>query len=66
MVLVAVFGLVVNIIMIVVLGHNHDNGHCHSHDHGHGHVHDHEQGHEDNAQGGTLMCKGLVFMFLLI
>lgn len=36
--LFAAFGLVVNIIMIVVLGHDHDTGHCHSH----GHVHDHE------------------------
>lgn len=40
MVLVAAFGLVVNIIMVVVLGHDHDNGHYHIH--GHGHVHDHE------------------------
>lgn len=48
MVLVAAFGLVVNIIMVVVLGHDHDNGHYHIH--GHGHVHDHEHGHEGNAE----------------
>ncbi|KAG2288130.1 hypothetical protein Bca52824_047734 [Brassica carinata] len=39
MVLVAAFGLVVNIIMIVVLGHDHGNGHCHSHSHNHEHGH---------------------------
>ncbi|KAL9271256.1 Metal tolerance protein 1-like protein [Drosera capensis] len=44
MFLVAAFGLVVNIIMAVMLGHNHGHGHSHgdghSHDdHGHGHSH---------------------------
>ncbi|CAN7012924.1 unnamed protein product, partial [Brassica oleracea var. botrytis] len=53
MVLVAAFGLVVNIIMIVVLGHDHGNGHCHSHSHNHEHghgVHDHDHGHGDNDE----------------
>ncbi|CAN0889337.1 Metal tolerance protein 1 [Linum grandiflorum] len=43
MFLVAAFGLVVNIIMAVLLGHDH--GHGHGHDHGHGHGHDHGHGH---------------------
>ncbi|KAL1212132.1 Metal tolerance protein A1 [Cardamine amara subsp. amara] len=47
MVLIAAFGLVVNIIMI-------DHDHDHDHDHGHGHVHDHshnhDHGHGDNAE----------------
>ena len=47
MVLVAAFGLVVNIIMIVVLGHDHSHSHSHSHNHG---VHDHEHGHGDNDE----------------
>ncbi|KAH0928162.1 hypothetical protein HID58_013889 [Brassica napus] len=49
MVLVAAFGLVVNIIMIVVLGHDHSHSHSHSHSHNHG-VHDHEHGHGDNDE----------------
>ncbi|KAF8053669.1 hypothetical protein N665_1386s0003 [Sinapis alba] len=50
MLLVAAFGLVVNIIMIVVLGHDH--GHCHSDNHIHIHSHDHlhVHGHGDNAE----------------
>ncbi|CAL9245454.1 unnamed protein product [Arabidopsis halleri] len=39
MVLVATFGLLVNIIMIVVLGHDHGHGHGHDHSHSHGHSH---------------------------
>ncbi|KAF3560162.1 hypothetical protein F2Q69_00014317 [Brassica cretica] len=52
MVLVAAFGLVVNIIMIVVLGHDHGghyHSHSHNHEHGHG-VHDHDHGHGDNDE----------------
>src|SRR3546814_4844897 len=41
--LVAVIGLVINLISALLLGHDH------SHDHGHhGHAHDHKQGHADN------------------
>ncbi|XP_020578903.1 metal tolerance protein 1-like [Phalaenopsis equestris] len=41
---VSTFGLVVNIIMAVLLGHDHG-GHGHGHGHAHGH-HDHDHGHE--------------------
>lgn len=48
MFLVSAFGLVVNIIMAVLLGHDHGHGHGHghghSHDHGHGHDHGHDHG----------------------
>ena len=40
--LVAVAGLVINIVSALLLGHDH------SHDHGHGADHDHAQGHADN------------------
>ncbi|KAH0465818.1 hypothetical protein IEQ34_005921 [Dendrobium chrysotoxum] len=45
---VAAFGLFVNIIMVVLLGHNHGHSHSHGHQahghgHGHGHDHDHDQ-----------------------
>ncbi|KAL0409180.1 UNVERIFIED_CONTAM: Metal tolerance protein A2 [Sesamum radiatum] len=51
---VSAFGLLVNIIMALLLGHDH--GHGHSHDHGHGHAHDHghnhgHHGHEDHDHG---------------
>ncbi|KAK4423174.1 Metal tolerance protein A2 [Sesamum alatum] len=54
MFLVSAFGLLVNIIMALLLGHDH--GHGHSHDHGHGHAHDHghnhgHHGHEDHDHG---------------
>ncbi|KAG8371142.1 hypothetical protein BUALT_Bualt13G0056000 [Buddleja alternifolia] len=49
MFLVSAFGLLVNIIMAVLLGHDHGHGHGHGHDHGHGHGHDH--GHEDHDHG---------------
>ncbi|XP_020579648.1 metal tolerance protein 1-like isoform X2 [Phalaenopsis equestris] len=46
---VAAFGLLVNIIMAVLLGHNHG-GHSHSHG-GHGHSHSHgSHGHEHGEQ----------------
>ncbi|CAL9232330.1 unnamed protein product [Arabidopsis halleri] len=54
MFLVAVFGLVVNIIMAVMLGHDHGHSHGDGHSHGvtdtthphdHDHDHDHEHGH---------------------
>ncbi|XP_042509581.1 metal tolerance protein 1-like [Macadamia integrifolia] len=48
MFVVAAFGLLVNIIMACLLGHDHghSHGHSHGHDHGHsGHDHDHSHGH---------------------
>ncbi|PSS26236.1 Metal tolerance protein 1 short form like [Actinidia chinensis var. chinensis] len=47
MFVVAAFGLVVNIVMAVLLGHDHSHGgHDHGHGHGHGHSHnDHDQSH---------------------
>ncbi|KAF5477959.1 hypothetical protein F2P56_004562 [Juglans regia] len=49
MFVVAAFGLVVNIAMALLLGHDHDHGHGHDHgrhDHGHG-DHDHTHGGHD-------------------
>ncbi|AMK25011.1 MULTISPECIES: CDF family Co(II)/Ni(II) efflux transporter DmeF [unclassified Sphingobium] len=40
--LVAVIGLIINLISAFLLGHDH------SHDHGHSHDHDHKPGHADN------------------
>jgi cation diffusion facilitator family transporter len=42
-ILVAVIGLVVNVVCMFLLGHEHGHGHDHGHihDHGHGHHHDH-------------------------
>ncbi|CAI0394207.1 unnamed protein product [Linum tenue] len=45
MFLVAAFGLVVNIIMAFLLGHDHGHGHGHDHGHNHGHGH-HDHGHK--------------------
>ncbi|CAH8269087.1 unnamed protein product [Arabidopsis lyrata] len=42
---VSAVGLLVNIAMAILLGHDHGHGgHSHSHDHGHGHSHDHDHG----------------------
>lgn len=43
---ISAFGLVVNILMIFVLGHDHGHGQGHSHDHGH-QEHDHGDSQED-------------------
>ncbi len=43
-IIVAVIGLVVNIVSAVILGHG-DNGHDHGHSHGHDHHHNHHQDH---------------------
>ncbi|KAL5766111.1 hypothetical protein ACOSP7_016728 [Xanthoceras sorbifolium] len=54
MFLVSAFGLVVNIAMALLLGHDHGHGHSHGHDHGHGHGHDHGHGHghgDDHGHG---------------
>lgn len=45
MFLVATFGLLVNIAMAVMLGHDHSHG---GHDHGHGHSHSHSHSHSHN------------------
>ncbi|KAL7129546.1 hypothetical protein ABFS83_13G074200 [Erythranthe nasuta] len=45
MFLVSAFGLLVNIVMAVMLGHDHGHGHGHGHGHDHGHDHDHGHGH---------------------
>lgn len=50
---VAAFGLVVNIIMAVLLGHDH--GHAHGHDHGH----DHGHGHHGHSHGLTVSTHDL-------
>nr|WAW78479.1 metal tolerance protein 1 [Hemerocallis fulva] len=52
---VAAFGLVVNIAMAVLLGHDHGHGpggHSHDHDH-HGHSHAHADGHDHRAHDHT-------------
>lgn len=57
MFLVSAFGLLVNVIMALLLGHDHGHdhgGHGHGHDHGHGHGHAHghdDHGHEDHDHG---------------
>ncbi|KAK1408969.1 hypothetical protein QVD17_41166 [Tagetes erecta] len=45
---IATFGLVVNILMMFILGHDHGHGHSHGHGHGHGHSHqEHDHGHSE-------------------
>ena len=47
--LVAVIGLVINLISALLLGHDHSHDHRHDHGHeGHGHDHDHGGKHADN------------------
>lgn len=44
MLIIAVIGLVVNVIVAFILGgHDHEHGHGHDHDHKHDHEHDHEK-----------------------
>jgi cation diffusion facilitator family transporter len=56
--LVAVIGLLINIVCAFILrdkhshGHSHDHGHDHSHDHHHNHSHDHH--HDHNIRGAYL------------
>ncbi|KAI3469062.1 hypothetical protein Pfo_025725 [Paulownia fortunei] len=50
MFLVSAFGLLVNVIMAILLGHDHGHGHAHDHGHGAGHDHGHH-GHEDHDHG---------------
>ncbi|QNM82502.1 CDF family Co(II)/Ni(II) efflux transporter DmeF [Sphingomonas sabuli] len=42
-IVVAVVGLLVNIVSALMLGQGHDHGHDHAHGHGHHHDHDHDQ-----------------------
>jgi cation diffusion facilitator family transporter len=44
-IVVAVLGLLVNLVCALILGraHHHDHGHSHAHDGGHDHTHDHHQ-----------------------
>uniref|UniRef100_A0A1D1Y4Z5 Metal tolerance protein 1 n=1 Tax=Anthurium amnicola TaxID=1678845 RepID=A0A1D1Y4Z5_9ARAE len=52
---VSAFGLVVNIIMAALLGHDHTHS-KHDHDHGHGkhrHSHDHDRSHDDHGHDHT-------------
>ncbi|KAI3727817.1 hypothetical protein L6452_16437 [Arctium lappa] len=46
---IAAFGLVVNILMIFILGHDHGHGHGHSHGHNHDHGHQ-EHDHGDHGE----------------
>uniref|UniRef100_A0A0D6QZ64 Cation efflux protein cytoplasmic domain-containing protein n=1 Tax=Araucaria cunninghamii TaxID=56994 RepID=A0A0D6QZ64_ARACU len=48
MFIVATFGLLVNLVMVFLLGHDHSHGHGHrhGHDHGHGHGQGHSHGHD--------------------
>ncbi|KZV31382.1 metal tolerance protein 1-like [Dorcoceras hygrometricum] len=52
MFLVAAFGLVVNVIMAILLGHDHGQGHVHDHNHDHGddHCHDHDHDHDHDNE----------------
>ncbi|XP_030530348.1 metal tolerance protein 1-like [Rhodamnia argentea] len=50
MFLVSAFGLVVNIAMAILLGHDHGHGHSHSHNHGHGHSHGHDHDHRRSGE----------------
>ncbi|CAN1309554.1 Metal tolerance protein 1 [Linum perenne] len=57
MFLVAAFGLVVNVIMAFLLGHDHGHGHGHGHGHDHGHSHGHD--HKNiNVEGAYLHVLG--------
>ncbi|XP_043700816.1 metal tolerance protein 1-like isoform X2 [Telopea speciosissima] len=62
MFVVAAFGLLVNIIMAFLLGHDHGHGHGHSHGHDHshsGHDHDHSRdhghGHNNHSHGISIV-----------
>lgn len=49
---IASVGLLVNLCMMVLLGHEHGHAHGHGHSHGHGHGHGHEHSHEDDHGNG--------------
>ena len=46
--LIAIVGLVVNIVSALLLGHGHGHGHSHDHDHDHSHSHSHSHSHHGN------------------
>lgn len=46
--LVAIIGLVINLISALLLGHDHSHDHAHGHEHHHDHDHSHKHGHADN------------------
>ncbi|MEP6864137.1 MAG: CDF family Co(II)/Ni(II) efflux transporter DmeF [Deltaproteobacteria bacterium] len=48
--IVACVGLVVNLVSVALLGHQHHYGHDHGHDHDHDHDHEHEHEHEHEHQ----------------
>jgi cation diffusion facilitator family transporter len=50
-IIIAVIGLVVNVVCAVILGGAHDHGDGHGHAHGHDHGHAHGQGHDHAAHG---------------
>jgi len=49
--LVAVIGLVINLISALLLGHDHSHDHNHGHGHEHDHDHDHDHGGHEHAKG---------------
>ncbi|KAK8530881.1 hypothetical protein V6N13_030813 [Hibiscus sabdariffa] len=53
MFIVSAFGLVVNIAMAILLGHDHGHHHGHGHDHHHGHGHDHHDHHDHSHSHDT-------------
>ncbi|EOA19604.1 hypothetical protein CARUB_v100028010mg, partial [Capsella rubella] len=55
MFLVSAVGLLVNIAMAVLLGHDHG---CHSHDHSHHHEHEHDHHHDDPHLSEALLDNG--------
>eukprot|EP00897_Mesotaenium_endlicherianum_P005012 jgi/Mesen1/4539/ME000232S03796 len=57
----AAFGVAVNILMTLLLGHSHGHshgGHGHDHDHGHGHSHSHGHGASSGKKGGVVNGGG--------
>ncbi|KAF3434165.1 hypothetical protein FNV43_RR25268 [Rhamnella rubrinervis] len=64
MFIVSAFGLVVNVAMALLLGHDHghahDHGHGHNHDHGHGgHNHDHRDHHHSHVDHDDTRNHGI-------
>lgn len=57
-IMVAVFGLAVNVVSALMLAghHDHDHAHDHAHEHGHGahHDHGHAHGHDNNTRAALL------------
>ncbi len=49
--LVAVIGLVVNIVSALLLGHDHSHDHGHGHSHGHNHAKGHDHDHQGHSHG---------------